>query len=318
MRRWITAWWMIIILGVVGAVARELPVEVKLLMYGQQQMEPKVAVSGMGWATGGQFSFLHGKRFATNLRITFDHMTLEEDSVLLEWDWPYWDERYIDWMLTGASQEEVDSISTLGEYWRPDSSYHGVFNPYQWVQEVKASIGFQYRQPLTQKLSLYGEVGLGFSRYKRRLKMVEDWWKTFVWEWDSSMVANSEYSDMELSNYETFRNLHDEDPETYQFSRIYSEDGNEVTYHYEYEYYTRVTHFAPNKKGVRFFVTPVVGLRYRLTRTLDVDLAYHGVWYLEGDFIDTVNDWFCISDISITDFPLKSKHMLSLGLTFKY
>ncbi len=298
--------------------ARDLPLEIKLLMSGQQQNAAKVAADAKGWATGAELDWLHGNHWSTNLRISFDYMTMQEDSVLLEWDWPYWDERYIDWMLTGASRQEVDSISTVKEYWRPDSSYHGIFRPQQWVQELKFSLGVKYRQPLSERLSLYGELGFGFSRYERRLKMVEDWWKTFIWEWDSTKIASGDYSELEINNYQTFRELHQNDPDTYQLTEIYDADGTELTYRFRYEYYTRVTHFAPSKRGTVFFWTPVLGLRYQLTEIVDLDLSYQGVWYLDGSVAEKFEEVFHVKNGSHEFFPFKSKSMLTLGLTFRY
>jgi len=298
--------------------AQTSPIELKLLFGGQMQTASSVTSNGSGWLTGGQLGYKFNDHFAANFRVTFDRMDLKEDSVLLEWDWAYWDQRYIDWMLTGAIKEEVDSISTILEYWHPDSTYHGMFNPYQWTQELRFSMGFEYRQPLNEKLLLYGELGLGFNQYERRLKMVEDWWKVFTWEWDSTKIAAGGYSDLDLENYETFMDLHENDPDVYQLDRIFNGDSTEVTYHFEYDYYARVTHFAPDKVGIRLFITPVVGLRYKLSRSVDFDIAYHGVWYLNGEIVERVEDLFRIDKDSRKWFPFDSKSAITIVLTFKY
>jgi len=241
-------------------------------------------------------------------------MKLEEDSVLLEWNWPYWDDRYIDWMLTGASPEEVDSINRIKEYWRPDSSYHGVFNPHQWVQELSFSLGLQYRYNFTDKLMGYVQTNLGFNLYERRLKMVENWTKTFNWEWDLEKIADSSYSEDEVWKYEQFMDLHNKDPKTYRLS--YSDDSTMA--HLTYDYQRDVTHFAPSKRGTRLFVAPNIGLRYSITNSLDLDLSYYGVWYLKGGIITDVEDIFKIDNESIKWFPFETKSMITLGITFRY
>jgi opacity protein-like surface antigen len=293
--------------------AQELPLEIRLFSSLQQQSQVKVASAAGGWNVGGQIGYLFGEKLSGNFRISFDQMSLEEDSVLLEWDWPYWDERYIDWLLTGASQAEVDSISLIREYWRGDSTYHGVFNPFQSLQEVKFSLGLQYHQPITQRLSIYGELGFGFSKFERRLKMVEDWWKSFSWSWDSTKIANGEYSETEMYKYETLQALYEEDSKTY--SRSVDEDG---VIKFEYDFYARVTHFAPSRRGTRIFWTPVLGLRYQIARYVDLDFAYHGVWYMDGSIVDKIEKFFNISRSSRKWFPFESKSVISIGLTFKY
>ncbi len=294
--------------------AQDRPIEIKLLAGGQQQNEAKVASQGYGWNTGAQFNYLVNDNWAANFRFTFDYMKLEEDSVLLEWNWPYWDDRYIDWMLTGASPEEVDSINRIKEYWRPDSSYHGVFNPHQWVQELSFSLGLQYRYNFTDKLMGYVQTNLGFNLYERRLKMVENWTKTFNWEWDLEKIADSSYSEDEIWKYEQFMDLHNEDPKTYRLS--YSDDSTMA--HLTYDYQRDVTHFAPSKRGTRLFVAPNIGLRYSITNSLDLDLSYYGVWYLKGGIITDVEDIFKIDNESIKWFPFETKSMITLGITFRY
>ncbi len=299
-------------------IAQDSPIEIKLFSGVQQQLESNITSDGSGWLAGGQIGYRFTDRLSANFRVNFDYMTLEEDSVLLEWDWPYWDERYIDWMLTGATQEEVDSISTLGEYWRNDSSYHGVFNDHQWVQELSFSLNMKYKQPITEKFSIFGTMGFGFNLYERRLKMVEDWWKTFTWDWDSTGIAQESYSADELEKYQKMLELHQEDPEEYEMERIFNDDSTDVTYKFIYDYYTKVTHFAPSKKGTIFFLTPEIGLSYAIASWVDLELAYQGVWYFTGDSIEGVENLFNVKSNSRKWFPFESKNMVTLGLTFKY
>ena len=296
------------------ASAQNKPIELKLFAGGQQQNKIKVASEAYGWNAGTQFNYLFNENWAASFRFTFDYMHLEEDSVLLEWDWPYWEDRYIDWLLTGASPEEVDSINRIKEYWRPDSSYHGVFKPQQWVQELSFSLGLQYRHNISDNFMVYFQSGLGFNLYERRLKMVEDWMKEFNWQWDRQKISDSTYSDEEIWKYNQFMDLHEKNPDKYKLS--YSGDSSQVSM--TYNYYRDVTHFAPSKRGTRFFVTPNIGLRYSLTESLDLDLSYYGIWYLKGGIISDVEDLFSISESSTKWFPFETKSMITLGITFRY
>ncbi len=309
---------LILLLLITLGYADDKPIEIKLFSGMQQQNKSDITSSGSGWLTGGEIGYKFTDRLSANLRVNFDYMSLEEDSVLLEWDWPYWDERYIDWMLTGATQEEVDSISILGEYWRSDSSYHGVFNDHQWIQELSFSLNLKYKQPITEKLSFFGTMGIGFNLYERRLKMVEDWWKTFTWSWDSTGIAQESYSAEELEKYYKMKALHDHDPGEYELNRHFNDDSTDVTYQFIYDYYTKVTHFAPSKKGTLFFLTPEIGLSYELTSWVDLELAYQGVWYFTGESVEGMENMVNIDSNSRKWFPFETKSMLTLGLTFKY
>ena len=285
----------------VGIAFAAAPVKLSVKLGGQTQHSPYRAETGFGWAADGKISYSLTERVDLGFDIAYDHMMLSEDTVILEWDWPYWDERYIDWLLTGASQEEVDSISTVLEYWRPDSSYHGVFQPQQWLNEIRLTLSLGYDLPLGDKLSVFGNIGGGMSIYNRRLKVVEDWMKVFTWEWDSIAVANETLSQDELDNYSIFMDLYDSDPETYLL------DTTNSIYKITYDYFAQVTHFAPDKKGVKFYFTPSLGLRYAIAKDIDIECAYQGVFY------------FNVGDGATKEqFPIRSKSMIWLGLTFKY
>ncbi|MBN2279334.1 MAG: hypothetical protein JXQ65_02015 [Candidatus Marinimicrobia bacterium] len=296
--------------------AQDKPIEIKIFTGLQNQMSSNITSERKGWLSGGEIGYKWTDKLSTNLRVGFEYMTLEEDTVLLEWNWAYWDQRYIDWMLTGATQEEVDSISTIKEYWRSDSSYHGIFNPHQWVQELSFSLNMKYKQPITEKFSLFGSFGMGFNLYERRLKMVEDWWKTFSWQWDSTGIAEGSYEGIDLDNYYTLKELHEENPDDYEFIKIV--DGEKVTYKYIYDYYTRVTHFAPDRYGTVFFMTPELGISYAIADWVDLEASYRGQWYFTGESIEGVENLFNVRKNSRKWFPFESKSMVTIGLTFKY
>ncbi|MCF7833248.1 MAG: hypothetical protein K9N05_06715 [Candidatus Marinimicrobia bacterium] len=277
------------------------PVKLSVKLGAQTQNIPYRAETGMGWAVDGKLAYSLTDKFDLSLDVAYDHTVLDEDSVILEWDWAYWDERYIDWLLTGASQEEVDSISTVLEYWRPDSSYHGVFKPQQWMEEIRLTLSADYTIPFSEKLSMFGSIGGGLSIYTRRLKVVEDWMKVFTWEWDSIAVASGTLDQEDLDNYLIFMDLHNSDPATYQL------DSTNAMVKITYDYFAQVTHFAPDKKGIKFYLTPSIGLRYSIAKDIDLECAYQGIFYL------SVGD-----GVIKEQFPIRSKSMIWLGLTFKY
>jgi len=277
------------------------PVKLSVRLGGHTQNNPYRATQSRGWAIDSKLSYSLNDKLDLSFDVAYDHTILKEDSVILEWDWAYWDERYIDWLLTGASQEEVDSISTVLEYWRPDSSYHGVFKPYQWMNEIRLTLSTDYAIPFNDKFSLFGSLGAGMSIYTRRLKVVEDWMKVFTWNWDSIAVAEGNLSQDDMDNYQIFMGLHNDDPATYQLDTLNS------IYKLTYDYFAQVTHFAPDKKGLKFYLTPSIGLRYALRKDIDIECAYQGIFYLN------------VSDgILKEQFPIRSKSMVWLGLTFKY
>lgn len=286
--------------GTLLAVAQP-PVKLSVRLGGNTQNSPFRAASAGGYTAEGRLSYPVTESMDLGLHVAYDHMVLQEDTVILEWDWPYWDERYIDWLLTGATQEEVDSISTELEYWRPDSSYHGVFNPYQWLNELRFGMGASFIFPLNEKWSFYGDVSGGISVFRRRLKVAEDWTKVFTWEWDSLDVATGGLTEEEMNNYQIFSELHDTDPEMYQLDTL------NALYRFRYDHHTTVTHFAPDKKGVKIYLTPSAGVRYKLKQGLSVDLSYQGIWYLNTGNAEARET-----------FPLRSKSIVRLGLTFSY
>lgn len=277
------------------------PVKLSIRLGGQAQNASYRAETGYGWSVDSKFAYRLSDRLDLSFAVAYDHTMLKEDSVILEWDWAYWDERYIDWLLTGASKEEVDSISTVLEYWRPDSSYHGVFSPYQWLEEIRLTFSSDYQIPFNEKLSLFGSVGAGLSIYTRRLKVIEDWTKVFTWEWDSTDVASGFPGQEDYDNYMIFMGLYNEDPEAYHLDTL------NTIYKLTYDYAAQVTHFAPDKKGIKFYLTPSVGLRYNLTKEIDLECAYQGIFYLN------VND-----AITKETFPIRSKSAIYLGLSFRY
>jgi hypothetical protein len=291
------------------------PYTVKLFGGYQQQNTEKLASEARGFLVGMQVNRDLVNRLDWNIRLGYDYSYLDEDTVLLEWEWDYW-EQYIDWMLMGATQLEIDSMSIYKEYWRTDSSYHGVFNPQQTLGEVMISSGLEFDLPVMEKVSLYGGVNLGANIYKRRIKMVEDWTKNFTFNFDSTKLANDLMDEYAQERFDIFMDLHEDNPETYPLTYDYNSDSSNVIYRFRYAYDIQITHFSPAKTGSRFFASPFLGCRVTLNKTVDLDLGYYGIFYLKN--VEKLEDLFRFASQSERWFPYESKSTFVLSLTFNY
>lgn len=291
------------------------PYTVKLFGGYQQQNTEKLASDARGFLVGMQVNRDLVSRLDWNVRLGYDYSTLDEDTVLLEWEWDYW-EQYIDWMLMGATQLEIDSMSIYKEYWRTDSSYHGVFNPHQTLGEVMISTGLEFDLPVMKKVSLYGGVNLGANIYKRQIKMVEDWTKNFTFNFDSTKLANDLMDEYAQERFDIFMDLHEDNPNTYPLTYDYNSDSSNVIYRFCYAYDIQITHFSPAKTGSRFFASPFLGCRVALNKTVDLDLGYYGIFYLKN--VEKLEDMFRFASQSERWFPYESKSTFVFSLTFNY
>lgn len=75
-----------------------------------------------------------------------------------------------------------------------------------------------------------------------------------------------------------------------------------------YEFSYDLLHFAPPKKGMKFFIAPALGLRYEISRIFDLDLSFRFFGYT--DLLDDRN--------KENTFPLYSKYQFSTGIIIKY
>ncbi len=87
---------------------------------------------------------------------------------------------------------------------------------------------------------------------------------------------------------------------------------------FDYVYQYDLLHFAPPKKGQRFFGRFYTGWRYYLSSSLDLDLGLHYLYYFQRYEVRDVEKLFKISSVDQYYFPQKSKAFITLGLTFKY
>jgi len=87
---------------------------------------------------------------------------------------------------------------------------------------------------------------------------------------------------------------------------------------FDYEFQYNLLHFAPAQEGTRFIAIPGVELRYELSELLDLKLSADYVAYLDRKQFSWLEDIFNIGAADQKWFPLNSKALVSLGITFKY
>ena len=90
------------------------------------------------------------------------------------------------------------------------------------------------------------------------------------------------------------------------------------TERFDYDYRYDLLHFAPSKNGTRFYLAPILGLKYALARNTDLELNYRYMQYIDRKFIEGIENLFQITGNSQKWFPLYSKYQLQLGIVFKY
>ncbi len=231
-----------------------------------QTGEYKVS-EAQGFGLGAQMKFRVRKKLDFNLNVNYNYSFLEQNDVLDEWEWDYWEDTYIDF-IPGAEPEIINKTLL---YTSTDSIYSAVFDPTQRLQELKLSLGFDYTFQLTKRLSLYFGFDGGFSLFFRELKMQEHWTKRFKTDSLSSEK-------------------------------------------FDYEFNYDLLHFAPTKKGNKFYTSTFVGTKFYLSNSLDLDMGVHYVNYFHRDKLLGIN----FSENARRWFPIKSKVMIAFGLTFKY
>ncbi len=91
---------------------------------------------------------------------------------------------------------------------------------------------------------------------------------------------------------------------------------NDQKFDYEYKY--ELTHFAPSREGQKIFAEPILGARFYLTPSLDLQAAFHYQHYFDRDEVGWLEDLLNLSAGGELWFPLRSKTKMTLGITFKY
>jgi hypothetical protein len=268
--------------------AQDNPVKIRLNSAGIVQNSAYRVEKSAGFGFSGQFNRRLTKNFDITLRVGYNTHYLTQDSVLDEWNWDYWDLRYTDYL---------DNLGTFTKkngklhYTKNDTTFLADFDPRQTLGETMLSLGLEYHKDLTKNIRFYTDCNFGVNVYRRNIKMVEDWTKTFHWDTTSTAMK---------TNLELLR-------------EVFGLDSSTVEYDYEYQ--IQITHFAPPKKGKLFFVSPTVGMRFYLSPSMDLDVAYQFIYYFDGG---KLGNMFGFSKNSYRWYPLKSTSQLTFGITFKY
>lgn len=249
-----------------------------------------VGFSYLGWPDSVDSGFgLEAEfrlRFAENWRIGFqigyDHLYVYQWDVLDDWDWPYWEKTYIEF-LPGISYDEANK--TMRYNYMPDGNgklvpidtlqFNALFEPQQRLKELRLAANLSYQWPFSRKWSVVLGSGLGASLYTRQLRMKEHW----------------------LKRYKL---------------------NPESTQKFDYVYKLELTHFAPSKKSTRLFVAPQIFLKYQLNALLDFEGGVRSIFYLSRKHSKWLEDWLRIPAADERDFPIYSKIQFSFGMVIKY
>jgi len=265
---------------------RSNPLTLKAFTLFQNQSGDAKAQSAWGYGVGGQFNYSRFRRFDFNVRVEYDHMALDQDDVLDEWNWHYWDSTYSSYLLgeiftviiqNGDTIRNRDSMKYYINHVRHCESSSGEyvadFDPKQSMKELMVSVGFDYKQMISAKMMLYAGLNIGISKYFRRLEMHEHWIKRF--ELDSTQAG------------------------------------------WDYDYKLNILHYAPQKKGTKLFAAPTLGWRYQFTDYFDLDISARYYHYFD-ETVQFIDQAFGISESSHTFFPYSSKYQVQLALVFRY
>ena len=151
--------------------------DVSMRIFGQvsdQLTEYRVAAAP-GFGIGAELGKDLGRSWTFNVQMAYDHQSLDQDSVLNEWNWDYWEDTYIEWLPGG----DYHIINETLEYMSGDSIYSAHFIPTQKLTELRLSMGLEYHRKGLGKLEPFAGINSGFSIYDRSLKMQEDWTKRY-------------------------------------------------------------------------------------------------------------------------------------------
>ena len=164
------------------------PIEITVTGGYQLPLDLRRVDSGSGFDVGGQFGYRFTPSWRAFFMVAYDYMYLEQDDVLDEWNWGYWEETYIPF-LPGIDVEEVNR--TL----RYDNGERAaVFEPTQRLKELRLSLGGAYDIELSETFSASLEFEFGASLYDRELRMTEHWTRRYQLEGETGDTVRYNYS----------------------------------------------------------------------------------------------------------------------------
>jgi len=164
------------------------PIEITIRGGYQLPLDLRRSDSGSGFDFGGQFSYRFDRSWRVFFNLGYDYMYLEQDDVLDEWDWGYWEETYIPF-LPGIDVEEVNR--TL----RYDNGERAAaFEPAQRLKELRLSLGGAFEISLTESFMADLEIDFGISIYDRELRMTEHWTRRYELENEAGDTVRYNYT----------------------------------------------------------------------------------------------------------------------------
>lgn len=254
------------------------PMEAELLGNYALKMDLKRPQSGSAYGAGAGFKFKRNSGFSLNFNISINTFDFEQNDVLDEWNWAYWEDTYIEF-IPGAYVEEVNRTLRYTD----STQYWAVFKPEQSMNEFSFMVGSGYQYDFNENLSIGLDFNFGVSIYERKLLMREDWIKRIILSVDSIEINNTMVPD---------------------------------TVYYDYKF--DLVHSAPSYKGIRFVINPAVNLRYRLSDFSDFVVKSSFVYYLSRNQIEWLEDLAGTKKADEVYFPVKDRLMIQAGVVFKY
>ncbi len=151
-----------------------------------------------GFNFSGEFRYKFTEKLKGIFRVSYDNQRLYQDDVLTEWNWPYWEDTYLEFI--GARGNDLAEVNRTLRYESNDGIYSAVFEPIQSLKELRLSIGASWSERLLEKWQVNAELSVGASLYTRELRMDEHWIKRF--KLDSTSTEEYDYNyDFDLTHF---------------------------------------------------------------------------------------------------------------------
>ncbi len=124
----------------------------------------KLAVTSAN-GIGGSFRLNYSISDAVSISLTTGYQSfgIEQDSMLTQWKWAFWDNRYYGSILADLNDTSAGLSAT--------------FTPEQSMSAIPVMLTANYQFNLTEELSLKVTAGGGVYFYVRSMFVVEDWTK---------------------------------------------------------------------------------------------------------------------------------------------
>jgi len=235
-----------------------------------------------GYGLEAEMRYIISDNIRLSFQIGYDYMHVYQWDVLDEWDWDYWEKTYIEF-IPALTVDQANKTFRYNYKFNED----GQFVP-------DDSMQFSAKFLPIQRLK---ELRLGIGGLYR-LPVTEKFSAQFRLDGGVSLYT---------------RQLHMREDWIKRFNL--SGDSTQI---YDYEYKLNLLHYAPLKKGARFYLTPGVGLNYQLNNVFDFEFDFRFLQYIDRKYSAWLEDVFGFPSRSEEQFPVYSKYFFQFGLVFKY